>query len=161
MLQNFLSPIGFRFTIKRLPNVEFFIQGATIPGMSMSPTISATPFKSIRFAGDKIEHEPFTVTIRLDEYMNSYNEIFNWMVGLTKNDSFDQFKNLQQSDDGLYSDASLIVLDSKGNPGVEVHFKDVFPISLSNISFDTTRTDITYATCEITFEHNGHTVKKI
>ena len=78
--------------------------------------------------------------IDADEYMESYNEIFNWMVGLTKPDSFDQYKNLQNSDDGLYSDASLIILDSKGNPGVEVHYKDVFPISLSPINFDTTQT---------------------
>lgn len=161
MQQNFLSPIGFRFTIKRLPNVEFFIQGATVPGINMSPTLSATPFKTLRFAGDKLEHETFTVTVRLDEYMESYNEIFNWMVGLTKPDSFDQYKNLKGSDNGLYSDASLIILDSKGNPGIEVHYKDVFPVSLSTINFDTTQTDVNYATCDITFEHNGHTVKKI
>lgn len=161
MQQNFLSPIGFRFTIKRLPNVEFFVQGATVPGISMSPTLSATPFKTLRFAGDKLEHETFTITVRLDEYMQSYNEIFNWMIGLTKPDSFDQFKNLKNSDNGLYSDASLIILDSKGNPGIEVHYKDVFPVSLSSINFDATQTDVNYATCDITFEHNGHTIEKI
>jgi hypothetical protein len=161
MQQNFLSPIGFRFTIKRLPNVEFYVQGTTLPGISMSPTNIATPFKTMRFAGDKLDHETFSVTIRLDEYMESYNEIFDWMVGLTKPDSFDQYKALERSDNGLYSDASLIILDSKGNPGIEVHFKDIFPISLSSISFDVTQSDVNYATCEITFEHNGHTVSKM
>lgn len=161
MQQNFLSPTGFRFTIKRLPKVEFYVQGATLPGISMNPTASPTPFKTLRFAGDKLDHETFNLTVRLDEYMESYNEIFNWMVGLTKPDSFDQYKSLAKSDEGLYSDASLIILDSKGNPGIEVHFKDVFPISLGSISFDTTQSDINYAICEITFEHNGHTVKRI
>jgi len=161
MQQNFLSPIGFRFTIKRLPNVEFYVQGTTLPGISMNPTNIATPFKTMRFAGDKLDHETFSVTIRLDEYMESYNEIFDWMVGLTKPDSFDQYKALERSDNGLYSDASLIILDSKGNPGIEVHFKDIFPISLSSISFDVTQSDVNYATCEITFEHNGHTVSKM
>jgi hypothetical protein len=161
MQQNFLSPIGFRFTIKRLPNVEFYVQGTTLPGISMNPTTIATPFKAMRFAGDKLEHETFSVTIRLDEYMESYNEIFDWMVGLTKPDSFDQYKALERSDNGLYSDASLIILDSKGNPGIEVHFKDIFPVSLSSISFDVTQSDVNYATCEITFEHNGHTVSKM
>lgn len=161
MQQNFLSPIGFRFTLKRLPNVSFYVQGATVPGMSMSPTVVSTPFKSIQLAGDKLQHELFSVTVRLDEYMDSYNEIFDWMVKLTKNESYDQYRQLKQSDDGVYSDASLIILDSRGNPSLEVTFKDVFPVSLGTINFDTTQTDVNYVTCEITFEHNGHVVKKL
>lgn len=161
MQQNFLSPIGFRFTIKRLPNVSFYVQGATIPGLSMSPTQVQTPFKTLSFAGDKLQHEPFSVTVRLDEYMESYNEIFDWMVKATKNDSYDQYRQLANSDDGVYSDASLIILDSRGNPSLEVHFKDVFPISIGSVTFDTTQTDINYVTSEISFEHNGHTVTRI
>lgn len=161
MQQNFLSPIGFRFTIKRLPNVSFYVQGATIPGLSMSPTQVQTPFKTLSFAGDKLQHEPFSVTVRLDEYMESYNEIFDWLVKATKNDSYDQYRQLANSDDGVYSDASLIILDSRGNPSLEVHFKDVFPISIGSVTFDTTQTDVNYVTSEISFEHNGHTVTRI
>ena len=161
MQQNFLSPTGFRFSIKRLPNVSFFIQSAQIPGLSMSPIEYATPFKTLAFAADKIQHETFTVTIRLDEYMASYNEIFDWMIGLTKPENFNQFKNLKNSDYGLYSDATLIILDSRQNPGLEVTFKDIFPVNLSSIQMDTTQSDINYITCDITFEHNGHEVKRI
>ncbi len=155
MQQNFLSPSGFAFKIKRIPNVEFFIQGATIPGLTMNETMSPTPFKTIHLAGDKLESDPFTVTIRIDENMNAYEEIMNWMVGLTKPSSFDQYKALQNSDDGLYSDASLIVLNSSQNPNVEFSFKKIFPISMSSISMDTTVQGITYVTCEVTFQHNG------
>lgn len=161
MQQNFLSPIGFRFTIKRLPNVSFYVQGATIPGLSMSPTQVQTPFKTLSLVGDKLQHEPFSVTVRLDEYMESYNEIFDWMVKATKNDSYDQYRQLANSDDGVYSDASLIILDSRGNPSLEVNFKDVFPISIGSVTFDTTQTDVNYVTSEISFEHNGHTVTRI
>jgi len=71
MQQNFLSPNGFRLTIKRLPNVSFFVQAAIIPGLSMGVTDSPSPFKNMKFAGDKIHYDTFSVTIRLDEYMNS------------------------------------------------------------------------------------------
>ncbi len=161
MQQNFLSPIGFKFAIKRLPNVAFYVQGATIPGMSMSATQVATPFKSMQFAGDKLEHETFTLTVRVDEYMESYNEIYEWIVGLTKPESFDQYLSLKNSQYGLYSDASLVILDSRANPSLEVHFKDVFPVSIGNITFDTTRTDVNYVTCDLTFEHNGFSIHKI
>lgn len=159
--QNFLSPVGFRFSIKRLPNVSFFVQAAQIPGLSMQSNDMATPFKTLHWAGDKLDFQDFSITVRLDEYMESYNEIFAWMTGLTKPNSFDEYKNLQKSENGLYSDMTLIVLDSKSNPGVEIHFKDAFPISLGAINMDTTQGSITYVTCDITFKHNGHDVKKI
>lgn len=161
MQQNFLSPIGFKFAIKRLPNVSFYVQGASIPGMSMSPTSVATPFKAMQFAGDKLDHETFSLTVRVDEYMESYNEIYDWIVGLTKPESFDQYSNLKKSEFGLYSDASLVILDSRANPSLEVHFKDIFPVSIGNIVFDTTRQDVNYVTCELTFEHNGFSIHKI
>jgi hypothetical protein len=161
MQQNFLSPTGFRFTIKRLPNVTFFVQSANIPGLNMGVTASPTPHATIFFGPDKLEWGDFTVTIRLDEYMEAYNEIFNWMVGLAKPASFDQYRNLQESEYGLYSDASLIVLDSRQNPGIEVTFQNMFPIALSEIELNTTEADISYRTCTIVFKHNGHKVTRI
>lgn len=161
MQQNFLSPTGFRFFLKRLPNTSFFVQGAEIPGLTMGETRSATPFKTIFLAGDKLEYGDFTITIRVDEYMESYNEIFKWMVGLTKPNSFDEFKNQQDSEFGLYSDASLVILNSKGNPAIEVTFQNMFPTALGPISLDTTEADISYRTCQITFKHNGHNIKII
>lgn len=161
MQQNFLSPIGFGFAIKRLPNVSFFVQGATIPGLSVTRADVSTPFKSIVFAGDKLEHEPFTVTIRMDENMEAYREIFDWMISITKAYSYDQYKVLKESEDGVYSDASLLIMNSKGNPSLEVRFKDIFPINIGQIVLDTTQQDINYVTCDITFEHNGHEVKSV
>jgi hypothetical protein len=99
--------------------------------------------------------------MRVDEYMESYNEIYNWMVALTKNESYSQFADLKASEYGLYSDASLVVLNSRQNPSLEVTLKDVFPVSLSEIRFDTTQSSINYVTCDVTFEHNGHTVNRI
>ncbi len=160
MQQNFLSPTGFRLVIKRLPNVTFFVQAANIPGMNMNTTDVATPFKNMYFAGDKLSYETFNVTIRVDEYMESYIEIMNWMVGLTKPESFDQFKTLKESQDGLYSDASLVVLNSSKNPSLEIMFKDMFPISMSSIELDATDSDVNYKTCEMTFQHNGYSIKK-
>ena len=127
----------------------------------MGVTQSPTPFKTLRYAGDKLEHDPLIVTLRLDEEMKSYTEIYNWMVGLTQNETYDQFKNLKASDAGLYSDATLMILNSRKNPAIEVHFKDIFPTAISGVSFDLTNPDIIYPTVEITFEHNGHYVKNI
>ena len=33
--KNFLSPLGFRFTIKKAPNLNFFVQSVNIPTLSL------------------------------------------------------------------------------------------------------------------------------
>lgn len=161
MQQNFLSPTGFRFSIKRLPNVSFFIQAATIPGITMNAIEYPTPFKTLEFASSKLNFEQFSVNIRVDEYMNSYNEIFDWMIGLAPTKSFDQYATLKKSDAGLYSDASLIILDSRQNPALEVVFHDIFPVALGSIALDTTQSTINYISCDVTFGHNGYKINRI
>lgn len=161
MQQNFLSPLGFALKIKRLPNVEFFVQGASVPGVTMGTTTSATPFKSIHLAGDKLEYDTFNATIRVDEDMKSYEELLNWMVGLTKPNSYGEYKTLQTSDDGLYSDASLIILNSNQNANIEFSFKKVFPISISSMNMDITAQGLSYVTCEVTFQHNGFELHRL
>ena len=160
MQQNFLSPTGFTFAIQRLPTVSFFVQAASIPGISMTPQTVATPFSTMYFGGDKFTFDTFNITIRVDEYMESYNEIYNWIVGITRPTEFKQYANLIDGD-GVYSDASLLIHNSRQIPSLEVKFKDAFPISLGAINLDTTVSDINYQTCEITFAHNGHSIKRI
>ena len=43
-----------------------------------------------------------------------------------------------QDDGGLYSDATLMILTSKNNANLEVRFRDLYPISLSVLDFNST-----------------------
>jgi hypothetical protein len=159
--QNFLSPTGFKFVIKRLPTVSFFVQTATVPGLSSGSTDIATPFKNIHFAGDKLLYNDFEITIRVDEKMVSFIEIYKWIIGLTKPESFDEYKQLLQSPDGLYSDATLTILDSKGNPSMDINFEHIFPVFLGDLRMDTTMDNISYISTRIIFRHNGYKLNPI
>lgn len=164
--QNFLSTKKFEFSIKRLPNVEFYVQGVTLPGINGSFTPVATPFTNINRHGDKLEYEDLTVTIRVDEDLRAYKELHDWLVALTKPISYDQYtlKTQRQSDrltlpeDMLYSDASVFILNSNGNPNLEFRFVDIFPISLSGIQFNSTATDTDFASCDITFKYTYYDI---
>lgn len=149
---NHLSPIEFDFTIKRLPNVSFAVQAVNLPGMNIGVTEQPTPFMTINRHGDKATFDELTITIILDENMESWKEIYEWMVGLTSTDTFDQHKTLKESEFGLYSDASLLVMSNSKNPNREFMFRDMFPISLGSIQMDTRAQDVDYATCDITFK---------
>lgn len=155
--QNFLSPTGFRLVFHRLPNLVYFVQTANVPGLSTGVVEQPSPFKTIYRHGDKIEYQDFVATIRVDEYMEGYKEIVGWLKGLTAPDTFDQYVNLIEGD-GLYSDSTLFILDSKQNPGVQVKFKDMFPTNIGDIQMNTTESDINYVTCDITFKYGSYEI---
>lgn len=158
--QNYLSPIEFRFLIKRLPYTEFFTQSANVPGLSISATEMATPFKTLYFSGDNVTFNEFTVNVRVDENMNNYQEIFNWIVGLSFPDNFDQYANLSAGD-GIYSDATLMIMTSGKNPNLQIVYKDIFPTSLGDIQLNTTSGDVDYATCDITFKIASYEIRPV
>ena len=53
----------------------------------------------------------------------------------------------------IYSDGTLQILSSNLVPKFQVVFNDLFPYSLSTISFDATDTDIEYFTAEVSFKY--------
>jgi len=152
--QNYLSPIEFRFVIQRLPHVTFFTQNLSLPGVSLNPIEQPTPFKKLYHTGDSLTYDRLSVSFRVDENMKNYIELYNWMVGMTFPDNFEQFANLDESQDGLYSDASVLIMSNSKNPNVTYKFKNIFPESITNIDMDTTQGDIDYviATCSFVVE---------
>lgn len=160
MITNYLSPISFTVTVERLPNVEFFTQKATIPGLTMTPTVQASPLKSLYNTPDRLEYGEFELSFIVDESMDNYFEILSWMEGMGPPESSTQFANLQKSKYGLTSDITLLVQNSNRRPNIKFTFKDCFPISLAAISLDVTQQDVFYPECNITFRHNGFKFEK-
>lgn len=157
-MQNFLNPVEFRFTIKRLPNVEYYIQGVNFPGISSSSTDINTPFKTIHAPGDTLTYNDLTLTVLLDENMKSYRDTFDWLVALTRPEDFESYKGLLAGD-GVYSDATLTILNSNKNANIELTFKDIFPIEVGTFQLSTTQSDVVAPTFDITFKHAGYSIK--
>ena len=51
---NFLSPLGAKFEIKRLPTINFFVQAVSLPSITMGELEVPTPFTKLRKPGDQI-----------------------------------------------------------------------------------------------------------
>ena len=161
MQQNFLSSLGFSFKLSRLPNTSFFIQSVNIPGVSIGIVDQPTPFKTLHLAGDKIEYDTFDVTIKMDEKLESFVEIYDWMKGLSHPEDFSQFKQLKDSQYSLYSDGTLLIFNSNSQPILEFSFSDMFPVSMSSISMDVSSAEPIFVTSSITFKHNGFKIKRL
>ena len=171
---DYVSPTQFRFGINQLPKVEFFTVGANLPGITAGVAIVPTPFKDIPTMGDKLEYENLSISFMVDEYLENYVSLHNWMTGIgfpKERTQFSTFRDVTSNtpagggtpsvdligsataDRALYSDAFLMLLSIKNNPIVEVRFQNIFPVSLSALDFTQTATDVEYITATAEFAY--------
>ena len=170
---NFLSPLGFRFIIDKLPIVNYYCQSASLPSVSLQETEIPNPLVRIPLAGTKLTYAPLDIRFRVDEDMNNYLEIYNWMTGLGTPEDTKQYKDLNKTGgnrptagtgkmgnvmQGVFSDGTLVVLTSAQNPNKRIQFVDLYPINLSPIQFDVTGTDVAYIEADVTFNYRSFTV---
>ena len=164
--QNFLSPLGAKFEIKRLPTVNFFVQQVALPSIQMGEVEVPTPFTKIRKPGDQIMYSDLVLTYRVDEDLKSYLEMYDWMRSIMRVDGFDDAtawdnEKSPMSEERVYSDGTLTMMNSAMNPNVQVDFKDLYPSSISELPFVTTMSDVDYVECTVTFKYTKYEVKKL
>jgi hypothetical protein len=163
--QNFLSPLGFKLQIKKTPHVNYFVQSVNIPSVSLGTADAETPFIKIPFPGTKLTFGNLQVTFKVDEDMANYLEIYGWLRAVGFPDNFAQYTNIAgaalASGDGVFSDITLVVLDSAMNPNLEVTFFDCFPVDLSSIELDSTSGDVQYVTATATFANRRFEIKTL
>ena len=85
--KNFLAPIGFKLTLEKAPKAAFLCQTANIPTIQVGevdiPTRGLVPYP----IDGNIRYGDFTVEFLVDENLENYLEIHNWMRALgTPND---------------------------------------------------------------------------
>lgn len=161
MITNYLSPISFKVIIERLPNVEFFTQRVNIPGLSMSAPEQLSPIHKIYQTGDRIEYADLDLSFIVDENMENYREILEWMEGLGNPQNSKQRSDLIASKEGMRSDISIVIENSSRNGNIAYTFTEAFPTSLTGIPLDVTNTDVIPPEVSVTFRYTNMSFKKI
>lgn len=162
--RNFLSPVGFKFTLAKEPKVSFFCNSARIPEISLQLSQQPTYLKDLDLPGTKIVYGDFNLKFLVDEDLVNYMSIHNWITGLGFPETTQQYADLITNEDGnqdileSFSDGSLYILDSNYNTNSIVKFKDLFPVTLSSLDFNTTDTDINYFTAEVSFKYTVYNI---
>ena len=174
---DYASPIQFRFKCTKLPEVEFTCQTANIPGISLGSATQPTPLVDVAIPGDKLSYQSLDISFLVDENLNNYKEIHDWLVGLGFPQNYTQFQDLAAGsadrfpgstrstaptgknvpsplkEGGIYSDATLTVLNSKNIAKTEIRFQNVYPTSLSGLSYDIKLTDVDYLQAPVSFAY--------
>lgn len=163
--KNFLSPLNFRFQIKKAPHVNFFIQKVNIPSMRLVQADTSNPFVRTPYPGEHIDFGNLNISFKVDEDLKNYLEIYNWITGLGFPEKYEQYKTLAEkpnyTGESIYSDISIILLASTKMPNYEFTFVDAFPISLSDLNFSTTDQSVNFLNADVTFKYTHFTITNI
>ena len=183
---DYASPIQFRFKMTKIPKVEFFVQTANIPGISLGTATAVTPLYDYPIPGDKINFQTLDISFLVDENLNNYKELHDWISGLGFPSNHQQFADLQATgadrfpgstassvamgskrtpaplaEGGIYSDATLTVLNSKNIAKTEIRFKNVYPTSLGSLSYDIKASDVDYLQVQASFNYLHYDIIQI
>jgi len=176
---DYASPTQFKFSIIKLPKVEYFCTAVNVPGITLGGTmVQPSPLKDIPIPGEKLTYEPLQMTFLVDENLENFQEIHGWLVGLGFPRDHNEFRDLVSSGNdrfpaknqsisneigkvkygaantgGTYSDATLTILTSKNNSQLEVRFRNMFPTGLTGLSYNQQAADVDYLTATVSFEY--------
>ena len=181
---DYASPTQFKFGIHQLPKVEFFTVTANVPGITLGDAIFPTPYKDIPIMGDKLTYENLSISFIVDEYLENYLSLHEWMTAIGFPKDRKQFKDFRStisnipsvtqgtSNDigdvqpptaanALFSDAYLTILSNKNNPIVNVFFHNVYPVSLGTLEYSQAATDVEFITVTADFAYQIYEIETI
>ena len=164
---DYASPTQFKFSIVKLPKVEFFVSSVNIPGISLGSDEQATPLLDLPYPGDKLTYGDLNMTFLVDENLENYLILHNWIRALgTPDDTLERrsYKLKMQQEFGkdnndLYADGTLMVLNSNFNHNFDVVFEDLMPIGLNALEFNATVDGTEYAMAQVSFRYLAYEIR--
>ena len=185
IIMDYASPIQFRFKCTKLPLVEFFCQTANVPSIALGEATVNTPLYDYPIPGDKVTYGSLDISFLVDENLNNYKELHDWILGLGfPNDNL-QYANLAASsadtfpgstasaaatgtslkqpvsEGGIYSDATLTILNSKNVAKTEIRFQNLYPTTLGGLNYDIQASDVDYLTVSASFNYINYDIVQI
>lgn len=150
---NFLAPNNFELVIDNLtfPNVSYFVTNVNVPSFNINRTDTGFATRTAHLHADKVQYDDLTVSFLVDEDMQNYLELHDWMLAqVIQNDNYPS--------DSKRRDIKIIMNTSHNNKTRIITVQDAFPTNLSDIQLDSQITDIGYVTCTATFAYSYFTI---
>ena len=146
---NYLYQTFYKFQMRRLPKVNYFMQKVSLPDFaSGGPIEQPTRFVSVKHPSKNVSFDNLTIEFLVDENLENWRELYDWMRTIYL---VDDYKNFESETSTHFTEGSILLLNSAMNVNKEIRFHNLLPISLSGIDFDSTDTDLSPRIATATF----------
>ena len=167
---NYLQPNGFKVTISRenYAAAQYFAQSISHPNVDAQ--VAEAPYKrlNIPMLPDKLDYGALTIDFLMNEDMQNYIEIYNWLERMVEEEHNMGSKRYNKnttigrpvtdnSPITSYNDIVVDVLTSQNNINKSIKYLNAFPISLGNVEFNATSAG-DYITFPVTFRFDYFTI---
>ena len=148
--RSILNRNNFKLLIDKVPTVEYYVRTVNIPGITFGETVQAAGVGlDAFFPGDKASFDTLEVSFIVDEDLENFSEIYNWIdsiVPLSDPELYGTFTGTAKSNTNIlqsvandlnqYSDITLVINTNKNLPNRYIRFHDCFPIALGSIELE-------------------------
>jgi len=148
--KSILNKNNFRLLIDKVPATEYYIKSCNIPGLAFSAIEQGAGVGlDAYFPGDKVTFDDLVVNFLVDEDLENFKEIYDWMnaiVPIKDPKDYETYVKTSRTSIGTsdgkgsyqneMSDITLITTTNKNIPNRYFRFHDCFPIGLSGLDFE-------------------------
>ena len=152
---NILQPTKYLVTFPEISETMYFCQKANIPGVSLGMAVQQTPNIDLFHSGTKLEYNTFDITFMVNEDLSAWTTIYKWMNDLS---SVDNNYNRRKEN---RKQAIFTVMSNLNNPKFRIKLNDIFPISLSDLDFDTTMSAEEHMLATASFRYDWFDLEKL
>lgn len=151
--------LGFRFFIKRLPTVNFFVNQVNIPGISLPSADEATPFLVLPQPGDHPQYETLVLNFKVDQGMENYFALVKWMLtisGLLGRRAYTKLAvKPEYTGEGVKSEILVSILNAQKNLIRSITYHDAWPTQVKlDRALDSTLESVEYLNCTAIFKYS-------
>ena len=164
--RNYLSPIGFLFVLEKAQKISYLCQSTSIPTLTVGSIDIPTPGMAPMRLDGNAQFMDLEVEFLIDEDLTNYMQIYKWLEAVGTPAEFESRaiweseKSRAPRDNPLTSDATLQILNNNNLHNFDVVFKDLFPVSLSTLTFNVSMMDNEYMRATATFKYNYYEIRK-
>lgn len=133
---------NFKFTMSRTPNMAFYLKTVNLPGIQLGSLDVDSPFTKMPIPGDKLTYNELNIEFIVDEKLINYFEIADWIKAIAFETSYNDYKQLLNETGSPYTDATLIITSNQFNPLYEIHFEELFPVSIDDIPLTSSENNV-------------------
>ena len=79
---DYATSTQWRLAFNRIPKTTWFCTAANIPGITLGEATYPTPMSDMFVTGDKLTFDTLSINFIVDEELQNYRELWEWIVGI-------------------------------------------------------------------------------